>query len=97
MSKKVDWSKARQGPVLPPEPGKTRITIRIDTAGLDWFRDRLDRAGGGNYQTDINRTLHEYVQAQSGEPVAAVEERVRRIVRDELAPAQKKAPKRRRA
>jgi uncharacterized protein (DUF4415 family) len=44
-----DFSKGRRGPVLTPEPGKTRITIRIDTDVLDWFRDQVTAAGGGNY------------------------------------------------
>ena len=29
----VDFSEARRGPVIPAEPGKTKIFIRIDNAG----------------------------------------------------------------
>src|SRR5438552_5083477 len=49
-----DFSKGRRGAVVPVPWGKTRITIRIDTEVLDWFRQQVNVAGGGNYQTLIN-------------------------------------------
>jgi hypothetical protein len=36
-------------------PGKERITIRLDADILDYFRQAVDRAGGGNYQTAIKQ------------------------------------------
>ena len=42
----VDFSGGRRGAVLQPAKGKTRITIRLDTELLDWFREEVDRAGG---------------------------------------------------
>jgi uncharacterized protein (DUF4415 family) len=49
----------------PVTPGKTRITVRIDDDLLAWFRSQVHAAGGGNYQTLINRALREYVARQS--------------------------------
>jgi uncharacterized protein (DUF4415 family) len=37
MKKEYDFSKGKRGAVIPPPPGKTRITIRIDNEILDWF------------------------------------------------------------
>ena len=59
-----DFSQARRGPVVAPAPNKTRITIRIDTDVLNWFRDRVHQAGGGNYQTLVNEALRQYIQSQ---------------------------------
>ena len=55
----VDFSGGRRGAVVQPAQGKTRITIRLDTELLDWFREEVNRAGGGNYQTLINDVLRE--------------------------------------
>ena len=79
-----DFSQGKRGPVIPPEPGKTRITIRIDTDIVDWFREQVNRAGGGNYQTLINAALREHVQRSQGE---ALEETLRRVLREELQAA----------
>jgi uncharacterized protein (DUF4415 family) len=48
MKTEYDFSKAKRGPVFPPEPGKTRITIRLDNAVLDWFRREAHEAGGAS-------------------------------------------------
>jgi uncharacterized protein (DUF4415 family) len=39
MKKEYDFSQGKRGSVAPDRPGKTRITIRIDTEILNWFRD----------------------------------------------------------
>jgi uncharacterized protein (DUF4415 family) len=76
----IDFSHAKRGRVIQPEPGKTKISIRLDNAVLEYFRDLVDQAGGGNYQTLINDALLEYVHRRSTLDV------VRRVVREELAP-----------
>lgn len=81
MRKSYDFSKGRRGPVLPIPPGKTRITIRLDDDVLDWFRAQVNEAGGGNYQTLINRALRDVIAA----PCETVESVARRVVREELA------------
>jgi len=80
MEKEYDFSQGRRGAVDPLPAGKTRVTIRLDTDLLDWFRGRTHAAGGGNYQTLINAALREYVQ-QQWEPLEAI---LRRVVREEL-------------
>ncbi len=80
MENEYDFSKGKRGPVVPPAPGKTRITIRLDNEVLNWFRGEVDRAGGGNYQTLINDALHEHVR-RVGEPLEAT---LRRVIREEL-------------
>jgi uncharacterized protein (DUF4415 family) len=34
--------------------GKTRATVRLDVDVLEWLREQVHRAGGGNQQTLIN-------------------------------------------
>ena len=80
MRREYDFSKAKRGAVVPAEKGKTRITIRLDTDTLDWFRDQANQAGGGNYQTMLNNALREYVR-QRKEPI---EKTLRRVIREEL-------------
>ena len=83
MKPDYDFSQGERGAIEPAPPGKTRITIRLDNETLDWFRDQVDAAGGGNYQTLINNALREYVR-QRREPL---EEVLRRVVREELQKA----------
>jgi uncharacterized protein (DUF4415 family) len=80
MRKEYDFSKGKRGPIIPPPPGKTRITIRIDDDLLEWFKDQVHRAGGGNYQTLINHALREFV-TRKREPL---EDTLRRVLREEL-------------
>ena len=47
---------------------------------LQYFRDLVDKAGGGNYQTLINDALLEHVHRRSTLDV------VRQVVREALAP-----------
>ena len=62
MRKEYDFSQGRRGAVVPSSPKKTRITIRLDTEILNWFRQRVHEAGGGNYQTMINEALKNYIE-----------------------------------
>ena len=75
-----DFSRAQRGAVLPPPQGKTRITIRIDTEVLDWFREEVNRSGGGNYQTLMNDALRQHVEARHEN----LEETLRRVLHEEL-------------
>ena len=34
----IDFSRAKRGAVVKPEPGKTKISIRLDNAVLEYFR-----------------------------------------------------------
>jgi len=76
----IDFSGAKRGPVIPPDPRKTKISIRLDTTVLNYFRDIVNKAGGGSYQTLINDALLEHIHRQSALDA------VRQAVREELAP-----------
>ena len=82
MKREYDFSRAKRGPIVPPARGKTRITIRIDDDVLDWFRTRVHKQGGGNYQTLINSALREHM-ARNEDLLA---ETLRRVIREEVAP-----------
>jgi len=79
MKKEYDFGKGKRGPVLRAPPGKTRATIRMDDV-LDWFRQQVDNAGGGNYQTLINEALCRFMQQNQ----ESLETALRRVIRDEL-------------
>ena len=78
--KEYNFDQAEKGAVVKPLPGKTRITIRIDTDVLDWFRNQVHEAGGGNYQTLINDALREYLQYRDN----TLEKTLRKVIREEL-------------
>ena len=80
MRKDYDFSRGKRGPVVPVPTGKTRITIRLDADILQWFRERVNERGGGNYQTLINDALRAYVQHHD----KLLEETLRRVIREEL-------------
>ena len=80
MKQEYDFSKGKRGAVIPVPSGKTRVTIRLDTDTLDWFRDEVDKAGGGNYQTLINLALRDFI-SRKREPL---ENTLRRVIREEL-------------
>jgi uncharacterized protein (DUF4415 family) len=83
MKREYDFSKAKRGAVVALPKGKTRITIRLDDEILAWFRDQVERAGGGNYQSVINEVLRQHVQ-QAREPLEKI---IRRVIREELSRA----------
>jgi len=65
---------------LKASPGKTRVTIRLDDDVPDWFRQHVDDAGGGNYQTLINEALRSFMDRKQ----ESLETTLRRVIRDEL-------------
>ncbi|HXE15397.1 MAG TPA: BrnA antitoxin family protein [Bryobacteraceae bacterium] len=84
MKKQYDFSKGKRGAVCPEppiEPGKVRITIRLDEDIVDRFFEMADRSGGSTgYQTLINSALREYLDGKAPK----FEDTLRRIVREEL-------------
>jgi uncharacterized protein (DUF4415 family) len=80
MKREYDFSKAKRGPVMSVPKGKARITIRLDEDVISWFRTRVEKAGGGNYQSLINDALRQHI-AHVHEPL---EETLRRVVREEI-------------
>jgi uncharacterized protein (DUF4415 family) len=80
MKQEYDFSKGKRGAVVAVPAGKTRVTIRLDADVLDWFRDEVEKAGGGNYQSLINLALRDFVSRRR-EPL---EKTLRRVIREEL-------------
>jgi len=80
MKREYDFSQAKRGAVGSVPKGKTRITIRLDDEVLAWFRDQVELAGGGNYQTVINEVLRQHIQRVQ-EPL---EKTLRRVIREEI-------------
>ena len=78
-----DFSKGKRGPVVPPDPNKARITIRLDADIIDHFKNLVLDAGGGNYQTLINNALREHMKASD----KALEKTLRKVIREELKKA----------
>ena len=76
----IDFTRARRGAVAKAEPGKTKISIRLDNRVLAYFRSVVEDAGEGNYQTLINDALLEHIQRRS------TLDAVRQVVRETLAP-----------
>jgi len=60
MKKEYDFSKGKRGAVV-PQKGKTRVTIWLDTAVVEKFRDKAEREGIG-YQTAINAALKSHIE-----------------------------------
>ena len=83
MIKKHDFRGGKRGPVLSVAKGKTRVTIRLDKDVVEWFREQVDAAGGGNYQSLMNQALREFIK-RSKEPL---ESTLRRVIREELRKA----------
>jgi len=84
----IEFAGARRGRITPAQPGKTKISIRLDNAVIDYFRDAVEAAGGGNYQSLINDALVAWIQQRS------MLDAVRQVVREELTPAAPKTKRR---
>ena len=80
MKREYNFRNAKRGAVVSLPKGKTRITIRLDDEILAWFRGAVERAGGGSYQTLINKALREHMQ-RAAEPL---EKTLRRVIREEI-------------
>ncbi len=57
------------------QPAKQRINIFLDSTTLEYFKDK---AGGRGYQTLINETLKQAMQAESLVGV------IRKVIREEM-------------
>ena len=75
----IDFTGAQRGAVVPAEAGKTKLSIRIDSAVIAYFRSQVEQAGSGNYQTLINDALVAHTQQR------AMVDVLRQVVREELS------------
>ena len=78
-----DFSKGKRGPVVRADPNKVRITIRLDADIIDYFKNQVLKAGGGNYQSLINEALRKHIQEGDRD----LEKQLRKIIREELKKA----------
>ncbi len=62
------------GKIVPP--GKTRLTMYLDAAIVEFFKSR---AGARGYQTLINEALKQAIERES------LEDTLRRVIREETA------------
>lgn len=74
----IDFARAKRGAAIPLEPGKTKISIRLDNRVIDHFKAVVEKAAGGNYQTLINDALVAYIQQRS------MLEAIRQVVKEEI-------------
>jgi uncharacterized protein (DUF4415 family) len=92
--RQIDFTYAVRGAPIAIEPGKTKISIRLDNRVLDYFRAEVEKAGAGNYQTLINDALVAVILQRS------MLDALRLVVREELAagkPSTVKKPRKRQA
>lgn len=78
-----DFSNGKRGAVIKADPNKVRITIRLDGDIIEHFKDQVNSAGGGNYQTLINSVLRDYIQSHD----KFLEDALRKVIREELKQA----------
>jgi len=78
-----DFSKGKRGAVVKSEPGKIRITIRLDADIIDHFKKLVHDAKGGNYQSLINDALRQHIKAGD----KSLEKALRKVIREELKKA----------
>jgi uncharacterized protein (DUF4415 family) len=79
MRKEYDFSKGKRGPAI-ESPGKTRITIMLDSDIIEAFRERAEARGIG-YQTAINAALRASLNEDT---VPLTAGKLREILRQEL-------------
>lgn len=82
MKKQYNFSKAKRGPVV-KTTRKEKITIRLDTKIVKWFKKQVHQENGGHYQQRINEALKHYIQERQ-EPLEGT---LRRVIREELKQA----------
>lgn len=80
MKREYDFRGGKRGAIEPIPPGKKRITIRLDSEIIEWFRRKVEKKGGGNYQSMINSALKEHIDNKR-ETFEAI---IRRVIKEEI-------------
>ncbi len=65
MKAEYDFSKAKRDPVVKPRPDTTLVRFHVDDEILDWFREQVHRAGGGDVTELMNDVLREYIRRKT--------------------------------
>ena len=84
MKSPYDFSAGTRGSVVHPGPGRSAITLRLDDDVIDWFRQQVNAAGGGNCESLINAALREHIECQGPAQLAQT---LRKVIREELRAA----------
>jgi hypothetical protein len=84
MKPKFDFSKARRGALVPKDPSKTLISIRLDNRALDYIAAMVDRSGGGSLENVINTVLSDLIAVCERVPLAEREYFFARAARADL-------------
>lgn len=61
MKDEYDFSTGRRGAMISAPAETTRVSLRIDDDVLEWFRQRVHAAGGGDYQALISAALRDHI------------------------------------
>lgn len=77
MKEQYDFNDAKRGAVI-SNPNKQRITIRLDSDVVNWFKEQVQ--GGGNYQSLINEALRSHIKGLD-ERVANT---IRNVIKEEI-------------
>ena len=64
MKDEYNFSSAKRGPVVPLPSHQTEVRLRLDNEVLDWLRERVNEAGGGDYLSMINVILRRQFETQ---------------------------------
>jgi uncharacterized protein (DUF4415 family) len=64
MKDEYDFSNSKRGAVIPQPAHQTEVRLRLDNEVLGWLRERVNEAGGGDYQSMINTILQTYIEIQ---------------------------------
>ena len=80
MRKEYDFTKGKRGAVVKTPAGKTRITIRLDSDVIAWFKQQVHDSEGGSYQNLINKVLREHMAKRPDR----IEATIRKVIREEL-------------
>ncbi len=59
--KEHNFADGVRGAVVPMPEGKVKITLRLDQEIIDYFRDKVEKKGSGNYLEDINNFLRAHI------------------------------------
>jgi hypothetical protein len=84
MRNAYDFSEGKRGPVIPPDPNQVRLTLCLDADIINYFKEQVHKAEGGNYQTLINNALHEYIEQQKESLAQLLETTRQSVIREEL-------------
>jgi uncharacterized protein (DUF4415 family) len=80
MKKEYDFSKGKRGASLAAPPGTVKATIRLEKEVVEWFANRVEAAGGGDYHDLMNQALREFMQ-RAQEPSGGQQVRRERLRR----------------